>query len=133
MCVENLRLDLRRFGLHRRGLVFPCAAARIRHRSAPRQVKGKAMYVKGPSWELHGVRRNRSQHEIATSVECGLGAESCDRMRIRCARKLNKINGGELECKGGAGKRRRVSRNACSELSARSLEGLGMQGVRRNV
>ena len=85
------RIDLRRFGLLRRGLAILRAAARIRQRSGPRQVKGKAMYVKGGSRELHGLRTNRSRHEIATSVECGLGADSCDRLRIRCARKLKKI------------------------------------------
>ena len=84
------RIDLRRFGLRRRGLAILRAAGRIRHRSAPREVKGKAIYVKGASRELRGLRGNRSRREFGTSVECAVGAGSRDRMRIRCAGKLKR-------------------------------------------
>ena len=84
------RIDLRRFGLRRRGLGILRAAGRIRHRSAPREVKRKAIYVKGASRELRGLRGNGARLEIATSAECAVGAESRDRMRIRCAGKLKK-------------------------------------------
>ena len=84
------RIDTQLIGLRRRGLAILRAAGRIRLLSAPPEAKGKAIYVKGASRELRGLRGNRSRRDFGTSVECAVGAGSCDRMRIRCAGKLNK-------------------------------------------
>ena len=82
--------ELSRFGLLRRALAKRRAAARIRLRSPLRLWKGKLWHFRRESQSCAPVRQDSPPIGFGASLELGLGADSCDRFRVRCARILKK-------------------------------------------
>ena len=79
-----------RFGLFRRALAIRRAAGRLRLRRPLRLSKGKHYFFDASFNRPRLCARIRPSIGFATSLDLGLGADSCDRFRVRCARILKK-------------------------------------------